>query len=128
MAQPEAGGTPVWIVEGAFNQFSPAFSPDGKWLAYVSTQSSRREVFVQSYPASGPRLQVSSDGGVEPRWGRDGHELFYYSGSAFMRAEVRTVPELSASRPTRLFEGRYRQDVGVPGYPATTSHSTASAF
>ena len=57
LAHPAAGGNPVSIAEGAFNQFAPVFSHDGNRLAYVSTQSGRPEVYVQSYPVSGPRLQ-----------------------------------------------------------------------
>ena len=63
-------------------------SPDGHWLAYVSDESGRAEVYVASYPALSTRLQISNDGGDLPRWRRDGRELFYASQNKMMSAEL----------------------------------------
>jgi serine/threonine protein kinase len=59
----------------------PAFSPDGNWLAYSSFVSGLPQVFVAPYPGPGGRVQVSMDGGIEPRWSKNGHELFYLRGT-----------------------------------------------
>jgi Tol biopolymer transport system component len=56
---------------------SPRFSPDGRWLAYSSAESGRNEVFVQGFPESRARWQVSNQGGNSPCWRRDGKELYY---------------------------------------------------
>jgi hypothetical protein len=53
------------------------------WLAYVSDSSGRYEVYVRPYPGSGARIQISSDGGNEPRWGPDSQEFFFFRGRAF---------------------------------------------
>ncbi|HYN10868.1 MAG TPA: protein kinase [Vicinamibacterales bacterium] len=113
------------IVENsAFNELQPAFSPDGKWLAYVSDSSGRREVYVRPYPSPGARIPVSSDGGEEPRWGPDSKELFYVQGRSLMRVTIKTTPALGASKAETLFERRYRRLTGSPGF---TSYSVAAA-
>jgi Tol biopolymer transport system component len=74
-------GTPVRILGGPGRQTDARFSPDSKWIAYVSTESGRSEVYISPYPTNrGPgRVQVSVNGGAAPRWSRDGHSI-YYSG------------------------------------------------
>ena len=85
----------------------PRLSPDGRWLAYTSDESGRDEVLVQSFPEPGGRTQISTSGGVEPVWSRDGRELFYLKGDAMMVVEIRTSPTFAAGAPRKLFEGRY---------------------
>ncbi len=63
-------------------------SPDGRWVAYQATVSSRQEIFVAPFPGSGERRLVSTDGGTEPLWSRDGRELFFQSGSRLMGVTV----------------------------------------
>jgi dipeptidyl aminopeptidase/acylaminoacyl peptidase len=65
------------ILKSRFNETHPEFSPDGKWLSYCSDESGRREVYVQPYPSPGRRVQISTDGGCEHVWSKDGKELFY---------------------------------------------------
>jgi serine/threonine-protein kinase len=65
------------LVDTAANEMTPEFSPDGRWLAYVSSQSGRAEVYVQPYPGPGERHLISTDGGLQPAWSRDGRQLFY---------------------------------------------------
>jgi Tol biopolymer transport system component len=60
-----------------FNESVPRFSPDGRWLAYISNESGRFEVYVQPYPGPGGKWQISTEGGMEPVWNRNGRELFY---------------------------------------------------
>jgi Tol biopolymer transport system component len=69
------------LVVDRFEAQFPALSPDGRWLAYVSDQSSARQVYVRPFGRDGETVQVSQDGGTEPVWSRDGRELFYRSTS-----------------------------------------------
>jgi Tol biopolymer transport system component len=70
------------------------FSPDGRWIAYWSDETGRDEVFLQDFPAKGTKFQVSTGGGSEPRWRRDGRELFYLdSVGQLMSVAVTLAPE-----------------------------------
>jgi serine/threonine protein kinase/Tol biopolymer transport system component len=89
------------------NGGAPQFSPDGHWLAYVSEESGRYEIYVQPYPGSGGKWRISTDGGSEPVWNRNGRELFYRSEDKVMAVEITTQPSFSAGKPKELFEGRY---------------------
>jgi serine/threonine protein kinase len=83
------------------------FSPDGRWIAYMSNLSGRYEVYVQRFPISGlPRL-ISSNGGAQPRWSRNGRELYYLaSDQKLMAVPVKTSPEFEAGAPVALFQVR----------------------
>ena len=94
-------------VREEFNERSPAFSPDGAWLAYVSDESGQDEVYVLSYPDLNEKSIISTDGGREPAWSADSSELFYRYGDDFMTVTVRTEPTLSPDPPRLLFSGRY---------------------
>jgi eukaryotic-like serine/threonine-protein kinase len=100
------------------------FSPDGKWVAYVSDESTRPEVYVQSFPPSAEKWQVSTNGGSTPRWRRDGKELFYLTAdSRIMSVEVKAgAAGFEVSLPKVLFEapvdtpfGGSRYDVSPDG-------------
>jgi serine/threonine-protein kinase len=101
---------PILVTE--FNEHSPMFSPDGRWLAYVSDRSGREEVYVQSYPEPEQRHQVSTEGGREAVWSRDGSELFYRSGDKMMAVDVVTGTDLAVGMPRMLFEAQYLMGVG----------------
>jgi serine/threonine protein kinase/Tol biopolymer transport system component len=90
------------------NELSPMFSPDGRWLAYASDESGRAEIYVQSYPGPGGKWPVSTEGGTEPVWNRNGRELFYRSGPKLMAVEITTQAGFSAGTPIMLFEGQYQ--------------------
>ena len=92
--------------DSAFNTTQCQFSPDGHWVAYVSDESRRtHEVWVQSFPAGAGKFQVSSSGGVQPRWRRDGNELFYIaSDGKLMAVDVKTAPAFQAGIPHALFD------------------------
>jgi serine/threonine-protein kinase len=103
---PEEGEANPWIAT-EFEEGDPQLSPDGHWLAYVSNESGRAEVYVQAYPGAGEKVAVSTDGGREPVWSRDGQELFYRTGARMMVASIQTTPAFRFSRPRQLFEGPY---------------------
>jgi serine/threonine-protein kinase len=108
---------PRAVVRTQFNEMYPRLSPDGRWLAYTSNESGRSEVLVQAFPEPRGRTPISTSGGDEPVWSRDGRELFYLDGDDMMVVEVRTSPAFTASPPRKLFEGRYvRSPNSVAGY------------
>ena len=89
-----------------FSERSPALSPDGRWLAYISNQSGRQEVYVRPFPpdAGSDLVQVSADGGTEPIWAHSGRELFYRNGSnELVAVQVSGDPSFSASQQEVLF-------------------------
>jgi predicted Ser/Thr protein kinase len=91
-------------------------SPDGKWIAYESTESGRAEVYLQPFPIPGGKWEISTDGGTEPVWNRNGRELFYRGGNRMMAVDVVTQPTFTAGKPRLVFEGRYVARTG--GSPA----------
>jgi len=94
-------------------QREPALSRDDLWLAYSSTESGRREVYVTRYRTTRGRQQVSREGGCCPVWAPDGRTLYYFmNGSGMMAAAIRTSPELSVGRPRLIFEGDYHSEGG----------------
>lgn len=111
-------GYDIWVLDLAdrkaqpfvrtpFSESSPRFSPDGHWLVYISNESGRYEVYVQPYPGPGGKWQISTEGGTEPMWNRNGRELFYRSGEKMMAVDVVTHPNFTAAKPRILFEGHY---------------------
>jgi hypothetical protein len=64
-------------LQSDFNKGAPSFSPDGRWIAYISDDSGTREVYVASFPDPSTKLQVSNQGGLAPVWRLDGKQLFY---------------------------------------------------
>ena len=83
------------------------FSPDGKWIAYTSDESGRFEVYVQPFPLTGAKWQISRDGGWKPRWRRDGREIFWVEeDGTLMAAPVAPGPTIRPGAPVALFETR----------------------
>ena len=77
---------PIPFMTTPFGEGRGQFSPDGKWIAYTSNESGRNEVYVQSFPASGAKWQISNNGGDWARWRRDGKELFYVAPNRDLRS------------------------------------------
>jgi hypothetical protein len=77
---------PFPVVATNFVDFTPSFSPDGKWLAYANDETGRQEVYIQPFPTGSGRWQVSTAGGVGPKWRKDGKELFFWSTDQQMMA------------------------------------------
>jgi dipeptidyl aminopeptidase/acylaminoacyl peptidase len=86
------------------NESFPDFSPDGRWMAYTSDESKRDEVYVRAFPGPGMKEQVSSEGGKEPLWARNGKQLFYRRQDQVWVVDVRTDGGFALSKPRLLFE------------------------
>ncbi len=94
------------FLNSQFAEIFPEISPDGRWLAYASNESGRREVWVRPFPGPGSRWQISTQGGDEPIWGKDGTQLFYRQADQVWVADVRSEGKFSAGKPRLLFEQR----------------------
>jgi len=103
------------ILNLPFDEFLADLSPDGRWLAYSSNESGRVEVYVRSFPDLGGKVQISSDGGIEPAWSPDGTELFYRDeeGLRTMVVDIALEPGFSPGTPRLLFKGSF---VPTPGF------------
>jgi Tol biopolymer transport system component len=110
-------GEPIPFLVTSFQEGAAKFSPDGGWLAYVSDESGKNEVYVQPFPGPGQKVTLSTEGGAEPVWSPDGGELFYRSGSDMMVVDVTLEPTFSVGKPRLLFSGDYQLDgAGHPSY------------
>jgi eukaryotic-like serine/threonine-protein kinase len=107
---PLAGdGRPLAYLTSEFNEGSGRLSPDGQWMAYVSDESGRDEVYVQRFPRGGGKTPISTQGGARPRWRRDGRELFYISADEkLMAVDVKQGETFGAGVPHALFQVRIR--------------------
>jgi hypothetical protein len=122
MTTPLAGGrAPQPLLPGPGRRAAAAFSPDGRWIAYVSDESGQSQVYVQASSGRGPRWQISADGGAEPLWAHSGRELFYRAGDAMMAAAVRTTPAFSAAKPVELFAGDFLHWDAAPQVARSTA-------
>ncbi|MEP6689382.1 MAG: hypothetical protein ABJC36_13610, partial [Gemmatimonadales bacterium] len=93
---------PVANSRGAIETM-PRLSPDGRWIAFTTNESGRDEIVVQPFPGPGGRIPVSTGGGTEPVWARDGRRLFYRGDRQLMAATIRPGPDFAvASRDTIL--------------------------
>ena len=103
--RPGEDTVPVSLIATRFADRYPALSPDGRWLAYSTDETGRREVYVVPFPnAASARWAVSTDGGTEPVWARRGEELFYRNGLGDMVVvPVETEPTFSSGTPSVLF-------------------------
>jgi len=111
------------VIQTTANEMAPEFSPDGRWLAYVSNQSGRHEVYVQPYPGPGERHLISTNGGNQPAWSPNSRELFYVQGAgldggpiALMSVSVETTPAFRAGTPEKLFESFNLRSAWGRGY------------
>jgi len=90
---------------------SGRFSPDGKWIAFVSDETGDYQVYVTAYPGPGQTVVVSTRGGLSPIWSADGHELFFRQGSKVLAAKMTSTAPLAFSTPVELFDGPYTLDL-----------------
>ena len=106
----EMEGEESWrpLLQTEANEATPALSPDGTWIAYVSDQTGQPEIYVQRFPDLGDRLLISSGGGTGPLWSPDGNELFYRNDDQMMAVSIDREPTFTPGRPVVLFEGEYQ--------------------
>jgi Tol biopolymer transport system component len=101
----EGDRKPVTVVQGPYRADEPQFSYDGKWLAYTSDESApgKFEVYVVSFPGLDQKRKISVDGGGQPRWRRDGRELFYRTVAGYMAVEFLPGPNVDSGVPRSMF-------------------------
>ena len=100
---------PVPLFQGPFGENAAQFSPDGKWVAYWTDESGTNQTYVQPFPQTGDKVQISVDGGAQPRWRQDGKELFFVSvDNRMMAVDVELGAKFRAGVPKPIFR--------VPGY------------
>ena len=105
-----------WFETPSFNEQGGRFSPSGKWVVFSSDQTGRMEIFVRPFPGPGAPIGVSSDGGHDAVWSRDGREILYENGGKLMSSRVISeAPELRFEAPRKLFEGGFAHDDTDPG-------------
>jgi eukaryotic-like serine/threonine-protein kinase len=118
--RPDQKGKPKPFLTTPFGEGAPVFSPDGRWLAYVSNESGRTEIYVRPFPGPGEALTISTDGGNEPVWSATGRELFYRSGDAMMAVGITTSPAFAVGKPRPLFEKPFESSFTFwPDYDVT---------
>jgi len=131
------------VLQTKFNELQARLSPGGLWMAYVSDESGRFEIYVKSFNAPSTTVAtregkwlLSSGGGTEPRWSRDGRELFYLGGGgSVMAVDIKTTPAFQPGMPKPLFQipaGATIWDVASDGQrfllPVLTAESSRVPF
>jgi dipeptidyl aminopeptidase/acylaminoacyl peptidase len=111
---------PTPFLQAPGNEQNARISPDGRWIAYMSDESGRNEVYVTSFPRPARRWLVSVNGGASPVWARNGRELYYLSSSdrSITAVPVSASPTFTAGLPEPLFPSQAVRAVGRgPGWP-----------
>jgi hypothetical protein len=111
------GAKPFTFRATPFNDSNARFSPDGKFIAYVSNESGRNEIYVQPYPGPGRTWQISTTGGTDIQWRSDGKELYYRAlDQKLMAVEVQLAPTFQAGIPQPMFLGHVASGPAVTKY------------
>jgi serine/threonine-protein kinase len=112
------------LTSPAYNERDPVISPDGNWLAYVSNESGRAEVYVRAFPGPDSKWPVSAGGGDEPMWSRDGRRLYYRSANKMMAASVVTTSgRFAITAREALFDDGFMRTANHPNYDVTPDGS-----
>lgn len=99
---------PTPLLQSAFEEYGARLSPDGRWLAYTSTESSRPEVYVRPAAAGASgRWQVSTAGGEEPRWSKDGRTLYYHAQPLLLAVPIEPGPGFEYGAPATVLTNLY---------------------
>ena len=120
---------PFALAQTNFDEMQGQFSPDARWLAYASNESGRFEIYVRPFPEAGGKWQVSTGGGMQPRWGRNGQEILYVAPDArLMAAPIRVVQgAIDAGTPAVLFQTRLATGSNIlpAGYNSSAQYAVA---
>jgi Tol biopolymer transport system component len=124
--KPAADKKPFPVVQGRYQKGEPQFSHDGKWLAYTSdrTVPGTFQVYVRSFPEGDQEIAVSTTGGGQPRWRKDGKELYYRFEDNILAVDIQAGTKLVAGIPRSLFFAPLRNN---PGPQTPTRHLLAAA-
>jgi len=99
------GAQPYQLIKNVHDDSSARFSPDGKWVAFASDETGRDEIYVSKLDQPGEKQRISADGGSNPRWSRNGRELFFVApDSNLMSVEITPGADFSSGHPTPLFK------------------------
>jgi len=121
----DSGSLDPWL-QTEFLERAPAFSPDGRWVAYSSDESGREEIYVRPFPGPGGRTQLSTDGGSEPAWAPEGGSLYFRSGDRLMAVSVEFGQTFRVlSQPRVVLEGQY---YGYPWHRQYDVHPDGDRF
>ncbi len=118
----EGNHSPELVLKTGSRLFDPQMSPDGRWLAYMSDESGRFEIYVEPFRRPGERARVSPDGGNQPKWRGDGKELYYISRDGLMAVDVRegaSGPEVGMPAVLVSADGAVSQEWGFYDYAVT---------
>jgi Tol biopolymer transport system component len=101
------------VIDGRVITTHARVSPDGAWVAFGNADSGRFEIFIQNFPTASGRWQISTDGGIQPKWRGDGKELFYLTFDGTIVAVPLTLGALpEVGKPQRLFDSRIDSTTG----------------
>jgi Tol biopolymer transport system component len=103
---------PSLFLKTAALEGGAVFSPDGHWIAYVSNDSGRFEIYLKPYPGPGERIQISKEGGAEPMWGKESWELFYRNVAKVMVVKITPGTPIGIGQPQLLFEKKFERSPG----------------
>jgi hypothetical protein len=111
-----------------FSMNQVEFSPDGHWITYVSNESGAEEVYVQAFPGPGEKHRITSSGGSQPAWSRNGKELFHFqrkgvppnATAAIVGVDISTAGGFRAGAPHILFDGPYTGSTPLRSYDVTS--------
>ena len=110
------------LIATAFSESSARVSPDGKWVAYLSDESGRREIYAQAFPGLGHKTLISVEGGEQPLWMKDGRAIYFRTEKAFLSARIDVSGEaVQPGAPTMLFADTYMR-------PQAVNHTTYEVF
>jgi hypothetical protein len=107
-------------LQSPFNESNAVFSPDGHWIAYESDESGRSEVYVQAFPLTSEKVRISTGGGADPAWARNGAELFYLAANR----DLMTVPYHSTA--TTFEPAAARALFPIPGSVVRRSYAASA--